>query len=123
MSENHPHPLFRGFSRKQEPDLHSPALDALRSLRENSSKKDTHTAQQHTGSNQAMTEERLLNLAENIAVQEEELDDRSLPSRKKLFPSSYVRLTKWFYNILFLLFVGLLIGLLLWGRHKLGLEG
>lgn len=123
MSENHPQPLFRGFSRKQEPDLHSPALNALRSLRENSSKKDTHTEQHTSSSNQAMTEEKLLNLAEHIVVHEEDLDDRSLPSRKQLFPSSYVKLTKWFYNILFILFVGLLIGLLFWGRHKLGLEG
>ncbi|SYX84707.1 hypothetical protein [Paenibacillus alvei] len=121
MSENHPHPLFRGFSRKQEPDLHSPALDALRSLRENSSKKDTHREQQD--SNHAISDEQLLHLAENISTSDEDMDDRSLPSRKKLFPSSYVRLTKWFYNFLFLLFVGLLIGLLFWGRHKLGLEG
>ncbi|MCG7406416.1 hypothetical protein MH117_03230 [Paenibacillus sp. ACRRX] len=47
----------------------------------------------------------------------EEEEDRSLPPRQILFPSNYGRLAKWFYNLLFLLFIGLLVALLFWGRH------
>ena len=53
-----------------------------------------------------------------------ELDeDRTLPSRKLLFPSNYARWTKWFYNILCILFFGLFICLLIWGNHLMSTEG
>ena len=50
-------------------------------------------------------------------------EDRTLPSRKLLFPSNYARLTKWFYNILFILFFGLFVCLLIWGHHLVSTEG
>ncbi|MCR8842998.1 hypothetical protein NQ117_04835 [Paenibacillus sp. SC116] len=52
---------------------------------------------------------------ELIAAREEE--DRTLPPRSALYPSSSGRLSKWFYNILFFLFVALLVALLIWGRQ------
>lgn len=50
-------------------------------------------------------------------VQMLEDEDRSLPSRTVLFPSNYGKLTKWFYNLLFILFFALFILLLVWGRQ------
>lgn len=42
-------------------------------------------------------------------------DDYSLPPRKTLYPSEYLKLTQWFYRFLFGLFVLLLLILLGWG--------
>ncbi|MCY9517259.1 hypothetical protein [Paenibacillus apiarius] len=129
MSENHPDPSFRGFSRRQDSIVHSPALDALRQLKDDAtdqseskidhlSNMKTKTAN-HQGDLSAHEMAAVAAVSPSIAEDE----DRSLPSRKELYPSDYAKLTNWFYNILFLLFIGLLVGLLLWGRHKMALEG
>lgn len=131
MSEKRPDPSFRGFTRRSAaPDMEdSPALTALRRLREDSASKDsahgkepaeshpdtTTTASKHQGDEPGDHAEPPLDAEED--------EDRYLPSRKELYPSNYAKITQWFYNILFLLFIGLLIALFLWGRHKMALEG
>lgn len=40
-----------------------------------------------------------------------------LPSRKELFPSNRVKLTRIFYNTLFTLFFLLVAGLMIWGAR------
>ncbi|BBH21030.1 hypothetical protein Back11_23750 [Paenibacillus baekrokdamisoli] len=40
-----------------------------------------------------------------------------LPARRHIHPSNKQQMTKWFYRLLFVLFISLLIGLLLWGRN------
>lgn len=44
----------------------------------------------------------------------------TLPPRNTLFPSNRKKLTKWFYNSLFALFVLLLLGLAAWGFRLFG---
>jgi hypothetical protein len=44
-----------------------------------------------------------------------ELEDSTLPPRREIFPSKKPRLTRIFYNILFILFIALVVGLTLWG--------
>lgn len=111
---NHSYPLFRGFSCKQDLTPYSPALHALRLLREDSLKKGKNTGDYP---NIGAVPIGRLDKVKKIIKQGE----NSFPSRKETFPSNYVKLTKWFYNILFLLFVSLSTGLLLWGRYQLGL--
>ncbi len=41
--------------------------------------------------------------------------DGELPPRRKKFPSSSQRVTKWYYNLLFFLFVCLVAGLFWYG--------
>ncbi|WP_036718600.1 hypothetical protein [Paenibacillus harenae] len=43
------------------------------------------------------------------------LDSETLPPRSKKFPSSIHKVTKWYYNLLFLLFVCLVGGLFWYG--------
>ena len=129
MSENHSDPSFRGFSRSQDSIVHSPALDALRQLKEDTtetseSKVDHHSnIKTKTANHQADISAREMAAVAAVSPSIDEDEDRSLPSRKELYPSDYAKLTNWFYNVLFLLFIGLLVGLLLWGRHKMALEG
>ena len=42
-------------------------------------------------------------------------EEGTLPPRKMLFPSNRKKLTQWFYNTLFTIFVLLVVGLLVWG--------
>ncbi|WP_219836503.1 hypothetical protein [Paenibacillus sp. R14(2021)] len=48
-----------------------------------------------------------------------ELDDQAepLPARRTTHPSNKQQMTTWFYRLLIVLFILLLIGLLMWGRH------
>lgn len=39
-----------------------------------------------------------------------------LPPRRKKFPSSAQKVSKWFYNLLFVLFVGLVVFLFWYGK-------
>lgn len=48
-------------------------------------------------------------------VEEGELDLSELPPRRELFPSQRIRITRWFYNALLYVFVGITIYLLWWG--------
>jgi hypothetical protein len=43
------------------------------------------------------------------------IDSEKLPPRSKKFPSSIHKVTKWYYNLLFLLFVCLVGGLFWYG--------
>lgn len=45
----------------------------------------------------------------------EEVDVHNLPTRKELYPSQRLKLTKWFYNSLLYLFVIVMLVLLWWG--------
>lgn len=54
--------------------------------------------------------------------QEEEDPDSELPPRSVLYPSSRIRLTKWFYETLVLLFLILLGTLLWWGTQATGVK-
>ena len=131
MSEKRPDPSFRGFTRRTAaPDMEdSPALAALRRLREDSASKASAQGMEAAGSHpdtkttaSKRQEDEPGEHAEALLDAEED-DDRYLPPRKELYPSNYAKLTQWFYNILFLLFIGLLIALFLWGRHKMALGG
>ncbi|MGZ9586878.1 hypothetical protein [Paenibacillus marinisediminis] len=97
-------------STKDETFSNSPALAALQQL------KQPQRSQEEAADVDAMNSE-----LEPQQVKEEE--DRTLPPRRALFPSNYGKLTKWFYNILFLLFFGLLVFLLFWGNHVMTTEG
>lgn len=44
-------------------------------------------------------------------------ENTSLPPRSEIFPSKKPRLTKIFYNTLFVLFLSLVIGLTVWGAR------
>ncbi|MBW7473481.1 hypothetical protein K0T92_01830 [Paenibacillus oenotherae] len=46
--------------------------------------------------------------------------DAGIPSRRKTHPSNKGQMTKWFYRFLIVLFLMLLGGLLLWGKHNSG---
>ncbi|MBD8497657.1 hypothetical protein [Paenibacillus arenosi] len=85
----------------------SQALKALKLLK----KSDIEVQVEETKEQSLPTEA----LHELITAREEE--DRTLPPRSALYPSSSGRLSKWFYNILFILFVVLLVALLIWGRQ------
>lgn len=80
----------------------SPALAALNELKKPQEEQD----------NEEQTEQ-----SEQPFVMEEL--DRTLPPRSILFPSNYGKLTKIFYNVLVILFIGLFVSLLLWGRHMM----
>lgn len=131
MSEKRPDPSFRGFTRRSAaPDMEdSPALSALRRLREDSAPKASGSGKEPPGSHPDITTTAQKHQGDEpeehagALLDEEEDEDRYLPSRKELYPSNYAKITQWFYNILFLLFIGLLIALFLWGRHKMALEG
>ncbi len=43
-------------------------------------------------------------------------DVDNLPPRRKKFPSSKYKVTKWYYNFLFVLFVALVVGLFWYGN-------
>lgn len=45
----------------------------------------------------------------------EEVDVHNMPTRKELFPSQRLKMTKWFYNSLLYLFVLVMLVLLWWG--------
>ncbi|GGD69434.1 hypothetical protein GCM10010911_29170 [Paenibacillus nasutitermitis] len=45
----------------------------------------------------------------------------NLPSRLQKFPSNKLMLAKWYYRLLFTLFMILVIGLVLWGRKLTGI--
>ena len=50
-------------------------------------------------------------------LSELDLNDSTLPPRRVIFPSKKPRLTRIFYNTLFVLFLLLVIGLTLWGAR------
>ncbi|MBW4839381.1 MAG: hypothetical protein KZY74_08285 [Paenibacillaceae bacterium] len=50
-----------------------------------------------------------------LAVPNMEPDVESMPTRKELFPSQRLKMTRWFYNSLLYIFVIILIYLLWWG--------
>lgn len=54
--------------------------------------------------------------ASNIYESETEISVSNLPSRRKTHPSSKVKLTKIYYNILFILFVALVVFLFWYGN-------
>ncbi|WP_195571043.1 hypothetical protein [Paenibacillus sp. 1001270B_150601_E10] len=93
-------------------EVQSPALEALRSLKESREKKfkEIELEQQIIEMERELERQRLL---EEGKVEEED----ELPSRKELFPSNYAQITKWFYNLIFIGFLAVLVALLLWGRH------
>ncbi|GAC41890.1 hypothetical protein [Paenibacillus popilliae] len=131
MSEKRPDPSFRGFTRRSAaPDMEdSQALTALRRLREDSAPKASTPGKEPAGSHPVTTTTASVRQEDEredhagALLDAEEDEDRYLPSRKELYPSNYAKITRWFYNILFLLFIGLLIALFLWGRHKMAMEG
>lgn len=53
-------------------------------------------------------------LLSDTTLEEEEL---SLLSRSELFPSHRIKWTKWFFNVLLVIFIALTIWLLWWGLH------
>jgi hypothetical protein len=57
--------------------------------------------------------------AHPISFREDELiatlDDSTLPPRRDIFPSKKPKLTRLFYNTLFVMFLILVIGLTVWG--------
>ncbi|WP_410768330.1 hypothetical protein [Fontibacillus sp. BL9] len=54
-------------------------------------------------------------LRAEIPPEEKELDLAELPTRKEMFPSQRIKLTRWFYNSLLYIFVAIMIFLLWWG--------
>lgn len=56
---------------------------------------------------------RLLNVTEDDLSLA--FDENTLPPRRDIFPSNKPRLTRIFYNTLFVLFLTLVIGLTVWG--------
>jgi DNA-binding SARP family transcriptional activator len=92
----------------------SPALEALRSLKESREQKfkELELEQQIVAMEQELERQRIME--EGLSVTDK---DDELPSRKELFPSNSSQITKWFYNLIFLIFLAVLISLLLWGRH------
>lgn len=89
----------------------SPALQALKSLKESREQKfkELELERQIIEMEQELERQRLL--------EEKGAAESELPSRKELFPSNYAQITKWFYNLLFIIFLAVLVSLLLWGRH------
>ena len=94
-------------------DVKSPALEALRSLKESREQKfkEIELEQQIVAMEQELERQRIIE--EGVST----IDSDELPSRKELFPSNSSQITKWFYNLIFLIFLAVLISLLLWGRH------
>lgn len=54
------------------------------------------------------------------AAAEVQAEEGAIPSRRKTHPSNKGKMTTWFYRVLTVLFILLLGGLLLWGRHNSG---
>ncbi|GGA22878.1 hypothetical protein [Paenibacillus physcomitrellae] len=52
-------------------------------------------------------------IKDNIDLPEQELT----PSRTETYPSNRVKWTRWFFNVLLVIFIGLTIWLLWWGFH------
>ncbi|MNO08152.1 hypothetical protein D3C81_2306650 [compost metagenome] len=44
-----------------------------------------------------------------------ESDVSELPTRKEMFPSQRIKITRWFYNSLLYIFIAIMIYLLWWG--------
>ncbi|RCX23228.1 hypothetical protein DFP94_101824 [Fontibacillus phaseoli] len=61
----------------------------------------------------------LESVGDNLQVEsspaEKNLDMTELPTRKEMFPSQRIKLTRWFYNSLLYIFVAIMIFLLWWG--------
>lgn len=53
--------------------------------------------------------------AEPFSIGTESIEGETLPPRRKKHPSSIYKVTKWYYNLLFLLFVCLVSGLFWYG--------
>ncbi|NGZ74224.1 hypothetical protein [Saccharibacillus alkalitolerans] len=70
------------------------------------------------------TAEKYRALEESAAPREQAEDEKEseLPPRSVLYPSSRIRLTKWFYETLILLFLILLGTLLWWGTQTTGVK-
>lgn len=60
--------------------------------------------------------------AAEAAKSEEQEEAEELPPRSVLYPSGRIRLTKWFYETLILLFLVLLGTLLWWGTQTTGVK-
>ncbi len=60
--------------------------------------------------------------AAETAIAEEQEEAEELPPRSALYPSGRIRLTKWFYETLILLFLVLLGTLLWWGTQTTGVK-
>ncbi|TJY44374.1 hypothetical protein E5161_03055 [Cohnella pontilimi] len=48
------------------------------------------------------------------------IPETGMPPRAAVHPSKRVQLTRWFYRVLLVLFVGLVAGLVWWGRQHYG---
>ncbi|UHA72937.1 hypothetical protein [Paenibacillus sp. 481] len=118
MSENRrEHSRWSSYTQEQDQLNQSKALAALRSLKQSESLTEEIDPPEH------MHNENMESDPSSWKQLEIKDEDRTLPPRQQLHPSNYEKLTKWFYNLLILLFVGLLIGLLMWGRHLMTAEG
>lgn len=53
----------------------------------------------------------------HLSVEKQDEEEMFLPPRRALHPSNKGKLTRIFYFSLLLLFVGLVIGLIVWGIH------
>lgn len=51
---------------------------------------------------------------------EEESNVKDMPSRRELYPSQRLKITRWFFNFLLFIFVAILFMLLWWGISKVG---
>lgn len=53
---------------------------------------------------------------EPSVIEDDSIDVQKLPPRRVKFPSSIHKVTKWYYNLLFILFVGLVVALFWYGN-------
>ncbi len=56
-------------------------------------------------------------IAADDALQQSQPEEGKLPSRRKKFPSSINKVNKWYYNLLFVLFLAL-VAFLFWYGHN-----
>lgn len=80
---------------------------------------------------QALAQEREQEQEEKLSLEELEkaiaetaassgIPETGMPPRSVVHPSQYKQLTQWFYRILLILFAGLVVGLVWWGRKIYG---